>query len=167
MRRVMIFIDGSNVFHSMHEYGVKIGRPDYRIDYQKLVTILKGSNDLIRTYYFASSKEPPIQEQTAFYAKLKEDFKFDTHIFPLKYQKEKGVDVSLAIFYLAFGLNGGYDEGILVTGDRDLATAVKFVKNKGPVTKVVAFAHSLSRELKEICDECVLLDAIAPQIEMK
>ena len=167
MRRVMIFIDGSNVYHSMKEYGKKIDKATYHIDYQKLVNILKGSNDLIRTYYFASSAVPPIEQQTAFYTKLKDELKFDTHIFPLKYHKEKGVDVALAIFYLAFGLNSGYEEGILVTGDRDLETAVTFVKNKGPVTKVVSFRHSLSRKLHDIADDIIYLDDIAAEIEMK
>ena len=167
LRKVMIFIDGSNIFHSMHEYGQKIENPDYRIDYEKLVEILKGENDLIRTSYFASSMVPPIKEQTAFYNKLKFEFRFYLHVFPIKFGKEKGVDVSLAINYLAMGLTNQFEEGILVTGDKDLATAVKFVRDRGPVTKVVSFRHSLSKDLREAADGCIYLNDIADQIEFK
>ena len=61
----------------------------------------------------------------------------------------------------------GCDEGILITGDLDLSTAVKFVKQKGKYVKIASFRNSLSHELEKLADECIILDAIADQIVLK
>ena len=165
MRRVMIFIDGSNIFHSMLRYAKHIDDDNFGIDYERHVNLLRDENDLIRTYYFASTKIPPVMEQEKFYKALKKGLHFETIILPFKHGKEKGVDVSLAIYFLAFGLNNAYDEGILVTGDKDLRTAVEFVKQKGKYVKVVSFKHSLADELESVADECILIDDISKKIK--
>ena len=62
--RVMIFIDGSNLFHSAKDLGI-------RIDYEKIKKFLAGNRKLIRPYIFVSKKVPEEGKQINFYNKLR------------------------------------------------------------------------------------------------
>jgi hypothetical protein len=76
MARVMIFIDGSNVFKSLN-----LIRSGYRLDYGKLIKCLvDATQELVRTYYYASEDIPPIERQSNLYRQLRDTLKFDTTI---------------------------------------------------------------------------------------
>ena len=51
--RVMIFIDGSNVFRSLHNFNVQ-NTDAFKIDYIKLRDELCSGRNLIRAYYYGS-----------------------------------------------------------------------------------------------------------------
>ena len=69
--RLMIFIDGSNVYHSLKEH---FNRAD--VDFAKVVTCLTDNRQLVRTYYYNALvdqfKEPQrYQDQQRFLAALR------------------------------------------------------------------------------------------------
>lgn len=162
-KRVMIFVDGSNIWHSMERF-----QAGYKVDYFKLVSELKEDRDLIRTYYYASSKVPPVQSQTDFYERLM-DGGFRVVTKPLKGhghdKKEKGVDVALVTDFLSLGYKKAYDVGIIVSGDQDYVEAIKKVQDLGITVEVAAFANSVGKELFRCCDKKIYLDSIANKIK--
>ena len=153
MDRVMIFIDGSNLFHSLGDIESQT-RIKLRIDYErfkKVLTDVKQDRRLIRPYFYGSSpgQEPP--KQAAFHTRLRY-MGYEVKIFPLKEiagvrTKEKMVDISLATDMLLFGHKNIYDVAILVSGDKDFTPAVKAVKEMGKFIEVAGFRHSTSPEL--------------------
>ena len=162
--RLMIFIDGSNVFRSMQRF-----RNNYRLDYKKLVEKLTEDRNLIRVYYFASSAVPPIKSQTNFYEALEINHNFRTIIKPLKgsgnRRREKGVDVALVTDFLSLGYKKAYDIGIIVSGDQDYAPAIEKVQDLGIQIEIASFRHSIGRDLLKVCDRRIYLDDIANDIE--
>jgi uncharacterized LabA/DUF88 family protein len=161
---LMIFVDGSNIFRSMGRY-----QAGYRVDYAKLIEILKKDDNLIRVYYYASSNVPPIEAQTCFYDKLELDLNFRMIIKPLKgkagNKREKGVDVALVTDFLSLGYKNAYKKAIIVSGDQDYASAIKNVQDLGIRVVVAGFKHSMGKELKRISDNKIYLDDIADDIK--
>jgi len=98
--RLMIFIDGSNVFRSMQRF-----RNNYRLDYKKLVEKLTEDRNLIRVYYFASSAVPPIKSQTNFYEALEINHNFRTIIYAPAIEKvqDLGIQIEIASFRHSIG----------------------------------------------------------------
>lgn len=159
-KRLMIFIDNSNLFWAMSQY-----RKGYRIDILKLIERLTDVRDLIRTYYFASTKVPPLPKQTAFYELL--NLKgITTVIKTLRFGKEKGVDVALTKELLCHAFRDTFDDAIVVSGDQDYVEAIKEVKNLGKRVEVVTFRSCLARDLQLVADRVVFLESITGEIEL-
>ena len=64
--RVMVFIDGSNLFRASERH-----RKGLRLDIAKLRDKLANGRALMRTYYYCSIGNPPRSEQIKFQDKLK------------------------------------------------------------------------------------------------
>lgn len=165
MLRVMVFIDGSNIFHT-----VKCFRPDFRVDYQKIVNVLTGERQLIRIYYFGAEEVPPREKQSKFHEKL-QSLGMTVIIRPLQMRNdifvEKGVDVALVTEMLYLGLRNAYDVAILVSGDSDYIGTVQKLKSEGKIVEVAAFNCGIGRDLRLAADTFVALDDLAEFIEQK
>lgn len=159
-KKLMIFIDGSNLFWAMDEY-----KKGYRLDMAKLIEELTAGRDRIRTYYYASQKEPPIDKQTKFYDKLSY-MGIQCSIKNLKHGKEKGVDVALATEFLACGFKNNYDVAVIVSGDQDYANAVQEIKSNGKIVEIASFKRALGDDLHKLADKMILLDDIADKIKL-
>lgn len=169
--RVMIFIDGSNLFRSCEGF-----RQGYRPDIKKLQDILLKNRNLVRTYYYCSMGDPPRPEQVKFQDKLKY-----LHIAVVSKSLEqrgqtpdgkplwveKGVDVALVTDMLSMAFKGAYDVAIIVSGDNDLVQAVDEVKRTGRRVEIAFFAFAIGRELRDTGDDFVNLEDIADQICLK
>ena len=157
--RLMIFVDGSNLFYSQERY-----RKGYRIDLLKFIEYLSKDRDKIRTYYFASTKVPPVKQQTAFFDKLQyEGIQIETK--PLRNNKEKGIDVALVTRFLSLGFKNAYDTAIIVSGDKDYVSAVDEMKSVGKKVEVACFANCLGDELHKHCDRLIKIDDFAHLVE--
>ncbi|MHB1709748.1 MAG: NYN domain-containing protein, partial [Thermoplasmataceae archaeon] len=78
--RVMIFIDGSNVFRSIQNFNHETGK-NFRIDYLKLVDYLCNERNLIRPYYYGSEDAESTFVHVIYYiGGRKHDFSFYTNI---------------------------------------------------------------------------------------
>ncbi|PIU44397.1 MAG: hypothetical protein COS95_09295 [Ignavibacteriales bacterium CG07_land_8_20_14_0_80_59_12] len=162
--RVMIFVDGSYLFHSIRTYD-----PSYRIDYNKLVHYLIGLDPdfrLIRRYYYGSRAVSPVDEEQAvkqekLFERLRE-MKFELTVLELSTlydpqaggvrYREKGIDVAIAVDILTLAHNRAFDIAILVSGDGDFVRLVRAVKQLGLRMMIAAFRHSCAPALMEASD---------------
>lgn len=155
--RVAIFIDGSNLYHSLEENCKR-----YDVDFSELTTKLCNGRNLFRTYYYNVERTPDrnpqaYQDQKKFFSAL-----YNTQYLEVRLGKskvrgdiavEKGVDIMLATDILRLAWDDLYDVAVLVSGDGDFAYAVQTVKNMGKHVEVAAFSSNLSWELAQVADE--------------
>ena len=159
--RVTIFIDGSNLYHSLEENCNR-----YDLDFGAFAKKLCGDRSLFRVYYYnvlrdADRNPQAYQDQQKFLSALYNTPYLEVRLGASKMRGdvvvEKGVDIMLATDLLHFGWDHLYDVAILVSGDGDFAYALQAVKNIGKHVEVVAFPANLSWELVQIADQRELL----------
>lgn len=167
MHKLMIFIDGSNLYHETDRF-----QRGMRVDFEKLRGFLSKDFDLIRTFYYASRPAMATSEQEGFFKKMGY-LGFKTRIKPLRESigengrrdvREKGVDVALATDLVANGMRRSYDWAIVVSGDQDYCEAIEQVQTQGLRVQVSFFRHAMADELKLIADRFTYLDDIVDRI---
>jgi uncharacterized LabA/DUF88 family protein len=177
--RVCIFIDGSNLYHSLND---TFGRQE--LDFQKFMAALRGGRPLTRAYYYNVSLEPgdaAYAGQQRFLAYLKRVPYLEVKLGRLvkrsktytlncptclkdqditnDFRVEKGVDVRLATDMLTMAVRRTYDTVVLVSGDGDYRWSIQAVKDLGLHVENFFTRNGLSPDLPEICDRFVELDA--------
>jgi uncharacterized LabA/DUF88 family protein len=154
--RVAIFIDGSNLYHSLEDNCKR-----YDLDFDAFILKLRKGRPMFRSYYYNvlrdSGRNPQAyQDQQKFLSTLYNTPYMDVRLGTSKLRGdtsvEKGVDIMLATDMLRLGWDDSYDVAILVSGDGDFAYAVQTVKNMGKHVEVAAFSANLSRELSQVAD---------------
>ena len=149
--RVMVFIDGSNLYHVMTQ---NLTRHDLR--FGKFSEKLAGSRSLVRTYYYNIRQNIKSDEQERFLNSL-----YDTPYMEVKLgivkqrgqaMVEKGVDVMIAIDLLKSAYENLYDTAILVSGDGDFYPAIQAVKDLGKHVEIAGFDSNISPESSKISD---------------
>ncbi len=162
--RVMIFIDGSNLFWSARKWNKK---PNFRVDVLKLVKFLSLDRFLVRPYFYCGIGVPPSPGQVKFHHKLKYSG-ISVVTRPLRRRGtkwvEKGVDVALVTDMLGMAFRNVYDIAVLVSGDRDLAQAVDEVKRLGKRVEIASFGYTIAEEMKMLADRFISLDEVADEI---
>jgi len=187
--RVMVFIDGANLFHGSRNYGKQIGEY-YKYDIRKLVLILVENRSLGRVYYYNSLPPEPLDEESVKKAdrqiKFYEGLKYDGYqvtTLPLKSRTstyscpscskkfettkrmEKGIDVALVTDMLSLCFRDAYDIAILVSGDFDFHKALEEIKHNGKRIEIAYFKScGISRDFIKIADKFIDLDRIADDI---
>ena len=161
--RVMIFVEGSNIFHASRRLGLKI-------DYYKLITTLVGDRTLVRPYFYASTTVPPTKAHFRFLQSLKYRG-FTVVTKPVKAITkdiliEKGLDVALATDMLVSAFRDLFDTAILVSGDEDYTPVLDEIKRLGKKVEVAAFNFAIGKELKSVADRYVALDDLLDKIEV-
>ncbi len=153
--RVMVFIDGSNLFWAARLRNIQI-------DYVRLIDFLvnnPGSRSLIRAYYYGSEKVPPDPAQLGFHEKLRFNgievqtkalvtrestaslASNGTRVRVVK-QEEKGVDVALVTDMLSMAYKNAYDTAISVGADADFENAVRNIKLIPKRVEIAAFSDT-------------------------
>ena len=149
--RVMVFIDGSNLYHVMTQ---NLTRHDLR--FGKFSEKLAGSRSLVRTYYYNIRQNIRSEEQERFLNSL-----YDTPYMEVKLgivkqrgqaMVEKGVDVMIAIDLLKCAYENLYDTAILVSGDGDFYPAIQAVKDLGKHVEIAGFDSNISPDSSKISD---------------
>ena len=158
-RRVMIFIDGSNLYHVLKQ------NTDKRdLDYKKFSEKLCGDRELIRTYYYNIRQESPdnpklAESQDRFLNALYETEYLEVKLGIWKQRGqtmvEKGVDVMIAADLISHAYEDHYDTAILVSGDADFYPALQVVKDTGKQVEVAAFDSNLSSEAARFSDSII------------
>jgi uncharacterized LabA/DUF88 family protein len=166
--RVMIFIDGSNLYHSLKNY---FNRTD--LDIRRFSRKLLHRRQLIRIYYYnarvGQKQEPELyKQQQAFlagidaipYTELRLGRLVYTNQWPSVPPYEKGTDVQLATDMITHSYKGNYDVAILVAGDNDFAGAVQAVKDNGKHVEVALFGkQGTSQQLRSVADRVIEINA--------
>jgi uncharacterized LabA/DUF88 family protein len=158
--RVAIFIDGSNLYHSVQN---NFGRHD--LNFTELANKLSAGRRLFRVYYYNVLQDPSqypesYREQQEFLDVLRKTPYLEVRLGSTKKALgvEKGIDVMIATDLLYFAWSGFYDVAILVSGDADFAYAVQAVKNMGKHVEVAYFESGVSKDLLDVADNRYLLD---------
>jgi uncharacterized LabA/DUF88 family protein len=171
--RVMIFIDGNNLYHSLKHV---IGRTN--LDFQQFADRLIWGRQLIRVYYYNAplnrdDDEEKFRMQQSFFDSLdtvpyltkkfgrlekrlvKQNLPDGTSISVPTYV-EKGVDTFIVIDMLSHAFKDNYDTAILISGDEDFTVLVETVKDLGKHVEVANLGGSYS--LRQAADKYILID---------
>ena len=158
--RVAVFIDGSNLYHSLEENCKR-----FDLDFAAFAVKLCNGRPLYRTYYYNVLRDPErnppaYQDQQKFLSALYNISYLEVRLGGSKMRGdvavEKGIDIMLATDLLRLGWHNLYDVAIVVTGDGDFAYAVQAVKDMGKHVEVAAFPANLSWELANVADDRLL-----------
>ena len=165
--RVMIFIDGSNLYHSLKNF---FKRTD--IDMGKFGQKLLGKRRLIRIYYYNAKvgrKEEPerYKHQQDFFAGVAAIPYTELRLGRLVYNNwpsvppyEKGVDIQLATDMITHSYKNNYDVAVLVAGDNDFVGALQAVKDNGKNVEVALFGKErTSMQLRTVADRVITMNA--------
>ena len=170
--RVVIFIDGSNVFHAIRALNIKI-------DYSKLVSFLAKDKYLIRAYYYSSMpRVEDVEKDTPEWDSLMRQRKFIGELKNMGIKPrmanlrklatgewlEKEVDIMLATDMLALAFRDAYDTAILVSGDSDFCYTVETIQDLGKRVINATFKRNSSPLLRAVCDEVIILDDYIDEI---
>ena len=156
-RRVAIFIDGSNLYHSLEE---NCGR--YDLNFHAFSRKLARGRTMFRTYYYNVLQDPErnpqgYQDQQKFLTALHNTPYLEVRLGGSKLRGaatvQKGVDIMIATDLLRFAWDDRYDVAVLVSGDGDFSYAVQAVKDMGKHVEVAAFPANLSSELVSVSDD--------------
>jgi uncharacterized LabA/DUF88 family protein len=156
MERVMVFIDGANLFFSAIDLSIK---PDF--EYIKFVQKLVGKDrKLMRVYYYDAhidQKTDPqrYRRQQIFLQKMNGLKYFEVRKGRMFNGRQKGVDVRIAVDMVTHGFKNNYDIAVIVSADSDLVPAVENIKAEGKQVELAFFDKCW--ELKNSCDTFIEL----------
>lgn len=169
MERVISFIDGFNMYHSLLDAGLNGCK---WLNYHELSkAFLKSSQTLAGVYYF-SALAPWDQDKANRHKLYIRALRFagvevvlgkfkivtrNCRACGNKFQtfEEKETDVNIAVNMVKLALMDEFDKALLFSGDSDLVPAIKAVKSVAPhkeIHVVIPFKRS-AVDLRNQCDE--------------
>jgi uncharacterized LabA/DUF88 family protein len=155
--RIAIFIDGNNLFHAARSVGVEI-------DYAKLLTLLRGTDMLLRAFFYTGVDQQAERQQGFLLWMRRNGYRVvekELKTFP-DGTKKANLDVEIAVDMLS--LADKYDTAILVSGDEDFAYAVNAVAYKGVRVEIAGFRSNTSPRLIDVADRFIELDVLVAEI---
>ena len=173
--RVIIFIDGSNIFHAIRALNIKI-------DYGKLVRFLSNEKYLVRAYYYsAMPRVEDVERDTPEWESLMRQRKFINELQNMGIKPkianlrklatgewlEKEVDIMLATDMLKLAFRNAYDTAVLVSGDSDFCYTVETIQDLGKRVINATFKRNSSPLLRAVCDEVLILDDFIEEFQFE
>ena len=168
MKRVAVYIDGSNLYHSAKK------KFDCKVDIEKLCKKLTSENSLIKINYYISpvnkqSNPEMYSEQQKFFKKLREIKNLKIIFGRLEKRKrdgkiyfvEKATDVNLALDLVLDAQGNDYDEAYLISNDGDFSGAVKAaIERFGKEVIYVAIGNGkmISHHLKKVASKTLNIE---------
>lgn len=173
--RLMIFIDGSNLYYSLQSLKIQ------KIDFSKLIEFLREDKLLILVYYYNAPLDISIDskkywEQQKFFDFLRRIPGFKVILARMKKHKRengkmvfevKGDDVMLAIDLVSGAYENLYDTAMIVSGDEDFVPAIKKCQKLGKKVGNIYFCSTSSNYLKHSCNFSVCMDKYIKKMILK
>ncbi len=174
MKKIFVFIDGSNFYFKLKELNLKLNSRFNLLDFRfrDFSEWLVKPNELaeIRYYLGAIKQERNNPKSTILYAnqqKLIRKLQRQNIIVTLgqvirhpdKTYHEKGVDVRLAVEIIRFARQNKYDIACLLSSDTDLVAAVEEVQAFGKTAQYVGIPKGQSFGLSKVSDDVRLIRA--------
>lgn len=179
MKKVTFLVDGFNLYHSVRRAQKELGVSTKWLDIHRLcksrlqiISSFIGCRVQLKNIYYFSAyayhlKNPDIVLRHQNFVKCLEDTGIKVEINRFKYKEincpfckkiivkheEKETDVSIALKLIEIFLKDECDIAVLITGDTDLAPAVRMARNFFP-EKHVSFAFPAFRKNKELSKLC-------------
>jgi len=174
--RISIFIDGSNLYHSLQDLKVN------KIDFKKLVNMLNKGRLLVSVFYYNAPLDISVDakkywDQQKFFDALRRIPGFNVILARLRKHKRedgtfkfevKGDDIYLAVDLVSGAYENLYDTALIVSGDEDFVPAIRKVQKLGKKVENIYFCTTSSSYLKKTCNTSFCIDQkIAKSIELK
>ena len=154
MQRVMVYVDGFNLYFGLKDSG---WRKYYWLDLPALATaLLKPNQELVTTHYFTARirsnghNTPDAQRQNAYLDALgvRGVLIQEGHYLQKTRQcrgcgntwpdyEEKMTDVNIAVQLLSDAFDDAFDLALVVSGDSDLTTPIRSVRSRFPEKRLI------------------------------
>lgn len=180
-KRVIAFVDGFNVYHSVAELGPELNHCKW-LDLKSLVQALVHPNadELIEVQYFTSeahwNPDDKRKRHSDYLAALrltgvittvgafkKVRRKCNRCLKTYAAYEENGTDVAIAAQMVRFAHEDKFDKALLFSADSDLVPIVKNIKQSHPNIEIFLATTSSrirnAKELRQSCDGYIQLDA--------
>ncbi|UIE36162.1 LabA-like NYN domain-containing protein [Leptodesmis sichuanensis] len=155
--RVIVFIDGSNLFYAALNLGIEI-------DYTRLLQCLVRNRKLVRSYFYTGVDRTNEKQHGFLLWMSRNGYRVvSKELLQMPDgSKKANLDVEIAVDMLAMA--GVYDTAVLVSGDGDLAYAANAVAYKGVQVEVVSLQSMTSDCLLQVADRYTDLASIQQAI---
>ena len=166
--RIMVFVDGSNVYHI-----VKTLLPDkkqFDFNFEKMLNYIIGKRKLVRFYYYNApldrkKNEESYMKQQRFFDKIRKMQKCNFVLCRMQKRKIDGKtiyevkedDIRLAVDMVKLAYNNAYDTAVLISSDGDFVPAIQAVKEIGKNVENIGFENRVSYYLQQESDKFVKL----------
>jgi len=153
--RVVVYIDGGNIYRKLKELGIP--ESGKMFDYSAFINHLVGDRKLISKRYYVgivknhnnSQKGSDMtRSQQKFLSNLENEgfvIKRGRIMYDGNRIREKGVDVKLSVDLVVGAVDDLYDTAIVISSDTDLIPAIKYViKAKNRKVEYVGFSSNPS-----------------------
>lgn len=161
LKRVAVFIDGSNLYHTwLSFWGMRGWTSANSLRSWRSATSY-------RTYYYNAqlnqqADPEAYRAQQRFLSSLRALPFFELRLGVLKPRGntwvEKGIDVKVAVDMIGMAYKNQYDVALLVSGDGDYVDCVRAVKDAGRHVVNAYFVSSQSLALRDACDNWICMD---------
>lgn len=169
MKKVIAFVDGFNLYHSLQEN--KAYRKYKWLNLIKLLEFYVPPRELKEIYYFTTLAHwmPDKVQRHKIFIRALEQTGINTVYGKFKRRdrqckicgkyypsyEEKQTDVSIAIHLFKLAIEDRYDTALILSGDSDLLPSIKAVKTTFPSKKIVVLIPigRAAEELQKTCDE--------------
>lgn len=144
--RIIILIDGQNIFHGANDLKIKFS-------YKKLLRFLRKQKNIVNEYFYTAF-DPNNQAQIGFLNMLS-NFGLKIRKRLLKQyssgeKKEKGIDVWLTTDLNRFTIQNDFDRAIILSGDGDYVPSIEFSISNGKKIDIWSWKHSTNSELEKL-----------------
>jgi uncharacterized LabA/DUF88 family protein len=162
--KVSIFIDGSNLYHSLKGNNIKIS-------FEDLIKLLETKRQIVDIFYYNAELEEKYnllgyKKHMEFLEKISKIPNFHIVLCRLKRIilkdgsisfEMKGDDVCLAADLIKGSYENLYDVAIIVSGDEDFIPAIKIVQKNGKKVINAFFPKSSPNRLIDCCNNSINL----------
>lgn len=148
--RIAVFIDVANIVYSLKDLG-------WRIDYKKLQSYFKKHSRLIDIYFYYSTHKENVGQANLLEMLARKGFRMVVKDVKIIKRKDgtslyKGnCDVEMTIDMI--DAMAAYDTAILLSGDSDFCSLIKYVQKRGKKVLVISSRDHISKELIEASDK--------------
>lgn len=157
--RLMIFIDGANLFYAASQMGVEI-------DYAKLLSYLQQHSTLVYAFFY-TSVDPSNLRQHSFLTWMRRNgyrvVTKDVILNPSGSKRVSSMNVEIAVDMMRFAQD--CDTEILLSGDGDLTYAVNAVSYVGTKVEVIALRSMTHDRLVAVADNFIDIQSIREEIQ--
>lgn len=156
--RVVIFIDGANLFYSALKLGIEV-------DYAKLLCHLTQGRRLVRAYFY-TGVDPQNDKQQGFLLWMRRNgYRVVTKDLIQLPDGSKKADLDVEIVVDMMTLASHCDTMVLLSGDGDLTYAVDQVAYKGVQVEVVGLRSMTNEHLIAVADRYFDLETLKDDVQ--
>lgn len=150
-QRVAVFVDVQNMYYSAKELH------NAKVDYSSLLKVARDDRKLIRAIAYVIEAHAPEEEN---FFEVLENIGFKVRKKELRefYDGTKKGDWDMGIAIDAIRMSEKIDVAVLVTGDGDFKSLIKYLQAKGIQVEIISFGKSTAEELVRESDVFLNMD---------